>query len=158
VAVAASAAVAREGAGDMKKFLKQLRDADIVTAIVEAEKKTSGEIRVFISRHQTDDPVAAAKAQFERLGMTNTKHRNGVLIFVAPRTSKFAIIGDTGVHQHTGDTFWSVLATEMGSYFRKSDFTGGIIHGIRKTGEVLAVNYPSRPDDTDELPNQVERD
>ena len=83
----------------MKQFLNQLRHDDIVAAIRNAEQKTSGEIRVFISHKNVDDPVAAAQSHFERLGMTKTHHRNGILIFVAPRARKFAVIGDTAVHQ-----------------------------------------------------------
>ena len=91
-------------------FLNQLRHDDLVAAIREAERHTSGEIRVFISRKTVDDPVAAAQAAFLRLGMAKTKHRNAVLIFVDPRTRKFAVIGDAGVHEKCGEVFWRDLA------------------------------------------------
>jgi len=78
-------------ATDAAEFLNQLAHEDIVAAIRTAEQKTSGEIRVFISRKKIADPVAAAQAQFERLGMTRTRNRNGVLIYVAPAARKFAI-------------------------------------------------------------------
>src|SRR5947207_1780624 len=73
-AAATSAAAAQEGAGNMKhhEFLKRLQDERIAAAIRTAEAKTSGEIRVFISRKETSDPVAAAKNQFTRMGMTKT--------------------------------------------------------------------------------------
>jgi uncharacterized membrane protein len=155
---AASAAAAREGAGDMKQFLNQLRNDDIIAAIRDAEQKTSGEIRVFISHKNVDDPVAAAQSHFERLGMTKTHHRNGILIFVAPRARKFAVIGDTAVHQRCGDAFWQALAAEMTGHFKKSEFTAGIIHAISKAGELLAAYFPPQPGDGNELPDQVEHD
>lgn len=140
-----------------KAFLQQLRHDEIVAAIREAEQKTSGEIRVFVSHKEIADPVAAAQAEFARLGMMKTRERNGVLIFVAPRTQKFAVIGDEGVHRLCGDGFWQAMAVEMAGHFHKSDFTPGLIHGVRKAGELLAQHFPRRPDDRNELPDQVEQ-
>ena len=139
-------------------FLQQLRHDDIVAAIRAAEQKTSGEIRVFISRKNVEDAVARAQARFEKLGMTKTRHRNGVLIYVAPRARKFAVIGDTAVHERCGDAFWSALAAEMASHFQKSEFTTGILHGIQKAGDLLAECFPPQPGDANELPDRVEHD
>ncbi len=141
-----------------RDFLKQLQHDDIVAAIQSAEQKTSGEIRVFISRKNLDDAVATAQTQFDRLGMTKTKHRNGVLIFVAPRARQFAVIGDVAVHQKCGDVFWQALATEMTGHFKNGEFTAGIIHGIAKAGELLAAHFPPQAGAGNELPDQVEHD
>jgi uncharacterized membrane protein len=130
-----------------KAFLSQLDEARLVAAIADAESKTSGEIRVFLSHRKPEDAVAAAQRAFDQLGMARTRDRNGVLIFVAPRVRKFAIIGDAGVHQHCGDEFWTALAAEMSGHFRKAEFTNGIAHAIRKAGELLARHFPRQPDD-----------
>jgi uncharacterized membrane protein len=127
-----------------KKLIKQLPHDTIVGAIREAEQKTSGEIRVLISHKSVEDPVAEAQKEFIRLGMANSPEKNGVLIFVAPRTHKFAVIGDAGVHAKCGDVFWRELAKVMTDYFRKSEFTEGIVHGVRKAGELLAAHFPRR--------------
>jgi uncharacterized membrane protein len=139
-------------------FLKQLRHNDIVAAIREAEKKTSGELRVFISRKPVADAVAAAQAHFLQMGMERTRERNGVLIFVAPRSRQFAVIGDRGVHERCGESFWRELATEMSGHFAKSEFTTGIVSGLNKAGELLARHFPRRPDDVNELPDEVAHD
>lgn len=138
------------------KFIKQLREDEIVAAIRVAELKTSGEVRVFISDKDTADPVAAAQEQFTRLGMTETRDRNAVLIYLAPGPRKFAVIGDTGVHARCGDAFWQELAGSMTDHFRKSEFTEGIVQGIKRAGELLAEHFPRRLDDSNELPNRVE--
>ena len=149
-----------EEAGDMnaRAFLNQLRHQDIVAAIQAAEKLTSGEIRVFVSRKPVEDPVDEAQRHFVELGMKKTRDRNGVLIFVAPQTRKFAVIGDEAVHARCGEAFWTQLAQEMSGHFRRSEFTSGIIHGVRKAGELLAAHFPRRADDTNELSDQVETD
>ncbi len=89
-----------------KEFLGKLAHERIVQAIAAAEATTSGEIRVFIQRGEIDDPVLVAREQFERLGMTQTRERNAILIFVAPRAQKFAVIGDRGVDEKCGEPFW----------------------------------------------------
>ena len=114
-----------------KAFISQLDEASLVAAIAEAERKTSGEIRVFLSRRKPDDAVAAAQRAFDQLGMARTRERNGVLIFVAPKVRKFAVIGDAGVHQHCGDEFWKALA---------------------------ARHFPRQPDDVNELPDDIAHD
>jgi uncharacterized membrane protein len=141
-----------------RNFLTQLRHDDIVAAIRDAERRTSGEIRVFISRKVVEEPVAAAQAAFLRLGMQKTRERNAVLIFLAPRTHKFAVIGDAGVHQKCGDVFWQEMAKAMTDHFRKSEFTQGILHGIEKAGKLLAEHFPRRPDDRNKLPDGVAHD
>lgn len=140
------------------EFIQQLRENEIVAAIRAAEQKTSGELRVFISRQENvADPVAAAQQEFDRLGMTHTRERNGVLIYLAPGPRKFAVIGDTGIHARCGTTFWEQLAESMRARFQAGEFTEGVVQGINRAGELLAVHFPRRPDDTNELPNRVER-
>jgi uncharacterized membrane protein len=138
--------------------LEQLGDDDIVAAIREAEMKTSGEIRVFISQKRVSDPVAAAGRHFVSLGMNKTRERNGVLIFVAPLSKRFAVLGDTGIHARCGPGFWEEMVGEMTAHFRQGEFTRGIIGGIKKAAGFLALHFPRRPDDKNELPDEVVRD
>jgi uncharacterized membrane protein len=128
----------------------------IVAAIRVAETRTSGEIRVLVARQQTADPLTTARAHFERLGMTKTQARNGVLIFLAPASRNFAIIGDTAVQEKCGDLFWRLLAAAMELHFKRGEFTAGLLHGIEKAGALLAEHFPSDPNDQNELPDAVE--
>lgn len=114
----------------------------IVDAIRAAEARTSGEIRVVVARHKAEDPIAAAQGYFNKMGMANSPHRNGVLIFVAPRSRRFAVIGDSAVHDKCGDAFWKGLAEAMSGHFGRGDFTGGIVHGIERAGVLLAKTFP----------------
>lgn len=141
-----------------RKFKERIDEDRVVAAIREAEQKTSAEIRVFISHKRIEGPVAAAQAAFLSLGMHKTAGRNGVLIFLAPRTQKFAVIGDEAIHAKCGDSFWQELAGSMTGYFRKSEFSEGIIHGIAKAGELLAEHFPRQPDDRNELPDEIAHD
>jgi uncharacterized membrane protein len=119
----------------------------VLAAIRRAEAGTTGEVRVLIARHKAAEPVAAAQSYFTRLGMANSPHRNGVLIFVAPRSRRFAVIGDSAVHEKCGDAFWAELARAMGEHFARGDFTEGVVHGIERAGEMLAATFPRSKDD-----------
>jgi uncharacterized membrane protein len=141
-----------------KEFFNQLQRDAIVKAIGEAESKMRGEIRVFISHKKPDDPVAAAQKVFHHLGMQRAPERNAVLIFVAPKARKFAVIGDQAVHEKCGDVFWAEVAAEMSNYFKKGDFTEGLLHGIRRAGTLLAEHFPHRPGDQSHLPDDIAHD
>lgn len=130
--------------------------ARVVAAIGAAEVKTSGEIRILLARHKANDPVAAAQKHFERLGMTRTAARNGVLIFLAPRSRTFAVIGDTAIHEKCGTAFWTELAAAMTEHFKRGDFTAGLVHGIDRAGALLAEHFPRQPNDRNELPDEIE--
>ncbi len=139
-----------------KSFLARLEHDRIVRAIAAAETKTSGEIRVFIQHGAMDDAVPAARAQFQKLGMTKTRERNGVLIFVAPRSQKFAVIGDEGIHGRCGDAFWEQLVDSMQERFRAENFTDALVEAIAQAGDLLTRYFPRTAADPNELPNQVE--
>jgi len=141
-----------------KEFLGKLEHDRIATAIATAEATTSGEIRVFIQRGKVADAVSAARTQFERLGMTQTRERNAVLVFIAPRAQKFAVIGDRGVYEKCGEPFWEALTQAMRPHFQEQRFTDAIVHAVREAGSLLAQHFPRRPDDRNELPDSVEED
>lgn len=141
-----------------RRFIGTLAHERIHAAIHGAEQKTSGEIRVMVSHQRAPDPVAAARQAFLQLGMQQTKHRNAVLLFVAPRSRTFAVIGDEAVHARCGDDFWRELAATMTGYFKRGEYTDGILHGISRAGELLAAHFPRDPDDQNELADDIVED
>lgn len=141
------------------QFLHQLDHDRIVAAIGEAESRSRGEVRVHVTNQKPADVQKAAAAQFERLGMTATALRNGVLIYVAPVVQQFAVIGDLAIHERGGPGFWAAIAQAMEEDFRAGRFTDGIVKGVARAGDALAAHFPrtDKPD-TDELANTVTQD
>jgi len=139
-------------------FINQLDDAAIVAEIAKAEAGTSGEIRVFVSPRHVEDPVARAEKRFEKLGMTSTRHRNGVLLYFAPVSRKFAIVGDRGIHEICGPAFWEELVAEIRPVLHAGHFTDAVTHAVRQAGKLLARHFPAEPEDRDELPNAISRE
>jgi uncharacterized membrane protein len=143
----------------LNDFVSKLDDRRIVAAIAESERHTSGQIRVFISEKQIEENAyERAKARFLKLGMEKTRHRNAVLIYFAPRSHKFAVVGDIAVHERCGDDFWRQLIQAMGENLKARHFTEAVVLAVEKCGALLAAHFPPEPGGTDELPNQVERD
>jgi len=128
-----------------KEFLSKLEHDRIVSAIRDAESKTSGQIRVFIQRGKLAvDPLIPAQKKFHRLGMHKTPERNAVLIFVAPRAHKFAVVGDKAIHEKCGEQFWQRLVDGMREHFRNEKFSHALVEAIGEAGKALASHFPKR--------------
>ena len=141
------------------RFLHQLDHDRILTAIREAEGRSRGEVRVHVTNQKPADVEKEAAAQFEKLGMTATALRNGVLIYVAPPVQRFAVVGDLAIHERGGPGFWAAVAQAMEEDFRAGRFTDGIVKGVTRLGEALATHFPRLGDaDVNELSDQVTED
>jgi uncharacterized membrane protein len=137
-------------------FIRQLEHDRIVDAIKKAEAKTSGQIRVFLQRGTfEEDALVRAQKKFIQLGMEKTAERNAVLIMVAPRMQKFAVIGDEGVHAKCGEQFWKELVARMRQHFLREDFTEALLEAVRATGALLAKYFPRTGPAPNELPDEV---
>jgi uncharacterized membrane protein len=149
VAAAALAVAAPAHVGDemrTKEFLSKLEHDQIVDAIRGTESKTSGEIRVYIQRGKLNtDPLISAQKKFHRLGMHKTSERNAVLIFIAPRAHKFAVVGDKAIHEKCGEEFWQRVVDAMGAHFQNAKFSHAVVEGIEEIGKVLSVHFPRTP-------------
>ena len=138
-----------------KFFITEDNDA-VKQAIVEAEKETSGEIRVHIEEFCPKRNVLDRAAKvFSDLKIHKTELRNGVLIYLAFRDKKFAIIGDKGINRVVEPTFWDTTRDIMQEYFRRSEFTRGLVHGIQQAGDQLKKYFPYQLDDINELSDEI---
>jgi uncharacterized membrane protein len=139
-----------------KEFLGKLKHDRIVRAIREAELKTSGEIRVYIQRGKLSaDPLTVAHKKFQQLGMFKTRESNAVLIFVAPRAHKFAVVGDQAIHEKCGEEFWQRVADGMRKHFQNEKFSHAIVEGIEEVGKVLAAHFPRTSANANELSDEI---
>jgi uncharacterized membrane protein len=139
-----------------REFLSKVEHDRIVLAIRNAEAKTSGEIRVFIQRGKLNaDPLVLAQKKFHQLRMHTMRERNAVLIFVAPRAHKFAVVGDKAIHEKCGDEFWQRIVDGMRVHFQNEKFSHALVEAINEIGKLLAAHFPRRPTPTNELPDQI---
>src|SRR6266852_2843544 len=139
-----------------KEFLEKLDQDRIVKAIQNAEQQTSGEIRVHVQPKAGSDIHAFAERTFERLGMTKTALRNGVLLFIATEHHRFVILGDRGIDEKVPPGFWDEIAAKLTIRFKNDEFTDGLVEAIRAAGEHLKAYFPRSADDVNELSDEID--
>ena len=129
--------------------------AEMKAAVEKAEKRTSGEIRVFIEDRSADDPLDRAAYLFQKIGIGKTGLRNGVLIYVALVDRKFSIIGDKGIHEKVGTDFWDAIKEKMTMHFKSGNISEGIRVAVQDAGEALANYFPYTSGDRNELSDDI---
>lgn len=138
-----------------KDLFNEAEQQQIVSAIKEAEKNTSGEIRVHIERKCNEEVLDHAAFMFEELEMHKTELRNGVLIYLAVEDRQLAILGDAGINLKVPKGFWDDTRDVMIANFKNGDFAKGLSEGILKAGEQLKVHFPYQSDDVNELSDEI---
>ncbi len=99
-----------------------------------------------------------AQALFAKLGLERTRERNGVLIYVATADRRFAVIGDTGIHEEVGSQFWAEAVARMGAAFRQGAFGDGLVGAIESVGKRLAERFPPKPGGVNQLGDDISTD
>lgn len=140
-----------------KDFFSEEEKKQIVAAIQEAEKQTSGEIRVYVeSRCRFVDPLDRAAEVFALLKMGQTTSHNAVLFYLATKSRQLAIFGDQGIHEKVGDEFWKKEVMHILSQFQREHFAGAISKVIKDIGDALKYHFPyDRQTDINELPDDI---
>jgi uncharacterized membrane protein len=127
----------------------------IRAAIENAEKRTSGQLKVCIEKKCSENVLDRAAKYFHQLNMHKTKLRNGVLIYLATVDRKFAIIGDAGINKVVPGNFWDDTKEDMLKHFKYGNLVEGIVTGVEISGEHLQKYFPHSPDGTNELPDDI---
>ena len=141
----------------MIDFLSAEDEQAIIEAIQQAEKNTSGEIRIHIENHSEKPPLERAQEVFHILGMDATALKNGVLFYVGVEDHTFAIIGDEGIDKVVEDDFWDCTKDIVITHFKEKRFSQGLIEGILRAGDRLKTYFPYSDEDKNELPDTISR-
>ena len=143
--------------GNKKSIFTTAEQALIVEAIRAQERRTSGEIRIYVeSKCAYVDPVDRAKEIFLQLNMTKTDEQNGVLLYIAYKDKQLAILGDSGIHQKLGNDFWNNEVKKILQAFNATHFVEGVITIVNDIGEALYIHFPyDQVSDKNELPDDI---
>lgn len=148
----------------MKEWLnKYLSEGDlnkIKDEVAKVELYTSGEIRLSLREKRSFwerlyQPHELAVKDFEKLGMTNTKDKTGIMIFIIFAEKYFDVLADEGIYAKIPDTAWNKLEAKLKDEFSQGSYLNGILHIIDKMGGVLSAEYPREAGDINELPDEV---
>jgi uncharacterized membrane protein len=127
----------------------------IVEAIRRAERHTSAEIRVHVENRCPGEVLDRAVAVFDRLEMRRTERRNGVLIYVALKDRRAAMIGDENVNRLVHREFWLERVAGMGGHFARGSFAEGIREAVEALQSKLEMHFPHHSNDVNELPDDI---
>ncbi|OEY71941.1 TPM domain-containing protein [Salegentibacter salarius] len=142
----------------VEDFLNKKDEEEIIEAIRKAESHTSGEVRVHLEKTTGEkDIFDRAMEVFHMLKMDNTKHANGVLIYVAVEDHNFVIYGDKGINDVVPDDFWESTKDAIVEKFKKGEFKQGLVNGILTAGQQLKEHFPWSEDTRDELSNEISK-
>ena len=136
-------------------FFTKIEEEDIILAIQNAEVDSSGQVRVHIDDVCEGEVMERAYEVFHKLGIQNTKLRNGVLFYLAAKNRKFAVIADDGINDAVADDFWDEIKQMLLNYFRDEKFAEGLTEAIIKSGEQLKRYFPNGSDAKNELPDEI---
>ncbi|CAM1342569.1 TPM domain-containing protein [Tenacibaculum aestuarii] len=142
---------------NVEDFLTSKEEEEIVLAIQQAERNTSGEIRVHIEKTTAISHYDRALEVFQMLKMFNTQQRNGVLLYIAVDDHKFVIYGDEGINNVVSENFWETTKEAIQNQFKQGNFKQGIIDGVLKAGKELQAHFPWTTDDENELSNEISK-
>ena len=138
-----------------RKFLADAERTAVNAAVSEAERMTSAELKVVLTRHCWGDLKAKACHVFKELGLDKTEKRNCVLVLLVVANREFLIYGDEGIHAQVGQGFWDDVCEQMREAFGRDEFGEGIATGVRRIGEKLSQYFPHEREDVDEISNEI---
>jgi len=141
-----------------KKDFFTIEEKQLITqAIQQAERMTSGEVRLFVeSKCSYMDAIDRAAELFFKLQMEKTDDRNAVLIYIAMDDHQLAVFGDEGIHKKVGNEYWSTEVKKMITNFNRNNYAEGISEVVNDIGEALTKHFPYNNDtDKNELPDDI---
>jgi len=127
----------------------------VAEAVADAERTTSGELKVVLTRYCWGPLLHKGEALFRKHKLHETRERNAVMILVVLKNRELLLFGDRGIDEHVEDGFWVETRDAMLTHLRDGRLADGLIDGIGRIGERLAKHFPAGADNPDELSNEV---
>ena len=99
-------------------------------------------------------PRRRALQLFGLLGVWDTEHNNGVLLYVLMADRVVEIVADRGIAARIAPTEWQAVCRQMEHHYRERRFREGSIAGVEGVGALLGRHFPRGRHGGNELPNQ----
>jgi uncharacterized membrane protein len=143
------------------KFPRAALDA-IEQAIARAEQRHAGEIRFAVETALTPmhilngvAPRVRALEVFAHLGVWDTEHNNGVLIYVQLADRNVEIVADRGFAGRVSSAEWEAVCRLMEAHYRAGRFREGSIAGVDAIGDLLSRHFPQNTEAGAQSRNQL---
>lgn len=147
--------------GAVKRVLPADSMKSIEQAIAASESQHSGEIR-FAVEPALDPPVLfrgqsareRAIEVFSLLQLWDTAERNGVLVYLLLADHDIEIVADRGASAKVSAEEWEAVCRTMEASLRRGEFRKGLLDGIGAVSRLLALHFPPRAGNRNELPDR----
>ena len=111
-------------------------------------------LRAIVPRQVQAEAVRARSRQvFVDHGVTETRERSGVLLFLSEAERRVELIADRGIHERVGAELWQALVDDVVAAIRGGQARVGLTRAVDAIGARLAQHFPPSPEDTNELPD-----
>ncbi len=115
-------------------------------------------IRLLVSPSRRSEQVMQRALQaFAAEGVTNTRDRSGVLIFLSEAEHRVVILADQGINERVEPGEWQQDVDALVSAIKQGRVADGLLETVARIGQILAKSFPPSPDDENELSNEVRR-
>ena len=86
----------------------------------------------------------------------STRDRSGILIFLALFEHRVVVLGDSGINEVVPEDAWQHVVDDLVAGIRARRPAEALVAAIHECGRLLEAHQVEiRPDDTDELPNEL---
>jgi uncharacterized membrane protein len=147
-------------------FLSADETAKINEAVAEAEKQTTGEIKLLVVSKSTwmslsnlKLRIAAArkraKREFIGLGLDHTIKGTGILIMISLKERVVVVESGRALEGKLPQDTWERVRDLVINGISSGQRKEGICAAVSEAGKILAEHFPTTPDDTDEISNEI---
>lgn len=138
------------------RVLKAIEDA-----IAAQERRHDGELRFaveaalpFFDLGRGISARDRAIELFSRLRIWDTEQNAGVLVYLLLADRRVEIVADRGIHARVGEAAWEAICGAMQREFAAGRFEQGVVTGVQAISDLLALHFPPRDENPDELANR----
>ena len=130
--------------------------------VADGEKRHTGEVRIYVEAGlpfsylwRDATPRERAVAMFGKLGVWDTEHNNGVLIYLLLAEHAIEVVADRGLSRHVSPAQWQQIVGHMSSAFRAGRYEEGLRQAVDEVTALLVKHFPAAPGapNANELPD-----
>ena len=147
---------------DARRLLDDAALERLAARVARSERSHSGEIRLCIetglplSYLWRDAPARErALAMFGKLRTWDTRHSNGVLIYLLLAEHAIELVADRGVNRLVAPGAWQAMVTRLGNALHEGRFEDGLTKALEEVSAVLVAHFPESPEASRDEPNQL---
>jgi putative membrane protein len=97
-----------------------------------------------------------ALRHFTESGVYSTRDHTGILIFISLLERRVEILADKGISEKIPQNEWDDVIGGLITSIRENQMADGLCRAVELCGRKLAIHFPVKPDDTNELSDSVD--